>query len=310
MKVDIIVLNYNGRDLLKECLPSIIEALKNSMYNCGVTVLDNRSTDGSVKFLKENFSDVNIYSARSNRAFCSFNEVAESTDAKILILLNNDIEVEKDFIDPLVEMFQEHEDAFLVGPKCLAFNRKTYEGTRSKWWIEKGIFKASSRYPGYEEDIDAEGNTMQAGFGAFSRKKFLELGGYDELYLPGILEDADLCYRAWKKGYKGYYQPKSLIYHMGQASFKKAFGSKKIMELAHRNTFLFMWKNITDAGILIMHFLWLPIRLIYFLLTGKSEFVLGFLKAIFKIKDVILRRRVKNNYVLTDKEVFEIAKNI
>lgn len=275
-----------------------------------MTVLDNRSTDGSIEFLRKNFAEVNIYSARENRVFCSFNEAAESLDADILILLNNDIKVEEDFIDPLVETFRKHRDAFLVGPKCLMLDRKTYEGTKSKWWIEKGLFKSSSRYTGYERDIDTEGYTMQAGFGAYDKKKFLELGGYDDLYLPGIIEDADLCYRAWKKGYKGYYQPKSLIYHMGQASFKKAFGSRKIMELAHRNTFLFMWKNIQDLRIWVLHILWLPVRMVYSLLSGKIEFVAGFLKALPKIKEAIAKRKNMNSYLLTDRELLEISTRI
>lgn len=275
-----------------------------------MTVLDNRSTDGSIEFLRKNFAEVDIYFARENRVFCSFNEVAEDSDADILILLNNDIKVEEDFINPLVETFRKHRDAFLVGPKCLMLDRKTYEGTKSKWWVEKGIFKSSSRYPGYERDIDREGYTMQAGFGAFDRGKFLELGGYDDLYLPGIIEDADLCYRAWKKGYKGYYQPKSLIYHMGQASFKKEFGSRRIMELAHRNTFLFMWKNIDDFRIWVLHILWLPLRIVYSLLTGKVEFVGGLFKALPRFKQAIAKRKNADSYLLTDRELLEISTRI
>ena len=310
MKVEIVVLNYNGRELLKDCLPGIVEASKNTRYKCGVTVLDNRSSDGSVAFLRENMAEVKVYMANENKVFCSFNEFAEASDADVLILLNNDIKADKNFVDLLVEVFESQKDAFLVGPKCLSFDGKIYEGTRSKWWIEKGIFKSASRYSGYEKDIDRPGYTMQAGFGAFDRRKFLELGGYDDLYLPGIIEDADLCYRAWKKEYKGYYQPKSLIYHMGQASFKKAFGSRKIMEFAHRNTFLFMWKNVDDIHIWFKHILWLPIRLLYSLLTGKIEFITGFLKALSKLKEATSRRQRTAGYPLTDKDMFEISRNI
>ena len=310
MKVDIIILNYNGKELLKEYLPGIVTASKESRYDCRVIVLDNKSTDESVNFLEQNFKEVSVYHAKKNRVFCSFNDAAKDSAADILILLNNDIKVEQDFIDPLIEVFKKHKNAFLVGSKCLLFDKVTYEGTKSKWWIEKGMFKSSSHYNGCKKYMDTAGYTMQAGFGAFDRNKFLELEGFDDLYLPGIIEDADICYRAWKRGYKGYYQPKSLIYHMGQASFKKVFGSKKIMELAHRNTFLFMWKNIDDPLILLKHIAWLPFRLIYSLITGKVEFMSGFLKSIIRLRQAVCRRAKRDKSLLTDMEVFNISDNI
>lgn len=310
LRINIVILNYNGINLLKECLPSIIDARRASKQECIVTVLDNQSNDASVDFLKENFPEINIYIAKENKVFCSFNDFAYNSDADILIFLNNDIKVDIHFVDPLIDIFLQHDDVFLTGPKCLTFDGKGYEGTKSKWRLNKGIFSASSRYQSYQDDIDKEGYTMQAGFGAFDRKKFLELGGFDQLYLPGIMEDADFCYRAWKKGYKGYYEPKSLIYHIGQASFKKEFGSKKIMELAHRNTFLFMWKNIRDVRIWTAHFLWLPARICYSLLTGKFEFVTGFFKALPKLKEAIKKGRKLGADNLKDSDLLKISETI
>jgi len=310
MKINIIVLNYNGKDLLAECLPSIVESTKNTRFPAIVTILDNCSTDNSIQFLKENFPEVRIFPAFENRVFCSFLQAAQELDEQIIILLNNDIKVEKGFIDPLAEVFMAHKDVFFVSPKCLKFDKKKFEAAKSRWWIEKGMFRSTCLYPGYEEHIDKQGYNLQTGFGAFSREKFLELNGYDSLFLPGIMEDADLCFRAWRKGYKGYYEPKSIVYHKGQVSFKKAFGEKKIMELAHRNTFLFMWKNLSSARIWISHFFWLPIRLVYALLSGNPEFISGFLKALPRLPQALSRRRPPCDYVLSDKDLFIIAKSI
>lgn len=310
MKIEIFILNYNGKDLLEAYLPSIVEASNVSKYDTRVIVIDNCSTDNSLSFVSQDFPNVRIFKTDQNRVFCSYNQAVRLSKADIVILLNNDIIVDKDFIDPLMETFQNYKDAFLVGSKCLLIDKVTYDGTKSKCYIDKGMFKSSTRYDGYESDIDLPGYTMQAGFGAFDRKKFIELNGYDDLYLPGILEDADLCYRAWKSGYKGYYQPRSLIYHMSQASFKKEFGSKKIMELAHRNTFLFMWKNIDGLIILLKHIFWLPLRILYSIFLGKFEFLTGFLKALRKLPQAISKRRMKKEALLSDKEVFEISKTI
>ena len=310
MKVDIVVLNYNGEKLIPKCLPSLVAASKASTNDATVIVIDNNSDDGSMRVLREFDGDINIVEHR-NEVFCSFNDIVADSESDIVILLNNDIKVEEDFIDPLVNTFKEHPDAFLVGSKVFTFDGKRYEGTLAKWWIDKGVFKSSSRFPGYEQLIDSANYTAQAGFGAFRRDRFLELGGYDDLYLPGIMEDADLCYRAWKKGYKGYYQPKSRMYHKSQSAFNAKFGRYAILKMSHRNTYLFMWKNITDAGILLNSILYLLPRLLFALVRGKFEIPLGFFSALGCLPRALAKRAGQNDgTVLSDREVIDMFKNI
>lgn len=311
-EIEILVLNYNGEDLLRECLPSVVEASKNSSCPCSVTVVDNGSCDGSLEYLAKNFKNVKIFKASKNNVLCSYNEVLSGMSNDFVILLNNDVKVEKNFVDPLVNMIQRHSDALLVGSKILSFDKTIYEGARSKPFLRMGIFTAISRYAGHEKDMDLPGLTAQSAFGLFDRNKFLKLGGFDELYLPGIMEEADLCYRAYKMGYRCYYQPLSLIYHKGQVTFKKYYGKKQALAIAHRNSFMFVWKNITDSAFLINHFLFLPLKLISSLLRFKTEIAIGFFQAIFKLPEVIKKRRnVKRYFIKTDKEVFgEINRNL
>ena len=125
--------------------------------------------------------------------------------------------------------------------------------------------------------------TFASGFGAFHREKFLELGGYDRSYLPGIMEDADLCLKAQHAGYALYYEPKSVVYHMGQASFKKAFSYLKREILAYRNTFLFMWKNFRGIRFWAEHLFFLPFRMVWMLLKGRWGFVIGFFEALARL---------------------------
>ncbi|MBN1405545.1 MAG: glycosyltransferase, partial [Candidatus Omnitrophica bacterium] len=126
MKVNIIILNYNGRDLLKKYLPSVIDAAKKSKHNCIVTVLDNKSTDDSVQLLKNEFPEINIYIAKENKVYCSFNKIAETINDDIIVLLNNDIKTEQDFIDPLIGHFLDNPDVFFVathGDRAIAKTR-------------------------------------------------------------------------------------------------------------------------------------------------------------------------------------------
>ena len=312
MKIGIVILNYDGRSLLQECLPSILDASKRSRHKCSVTVIDNASSDDSIIFLEKNFSEVYIDKRTDNRVLCGFNGLLERCDDDICILLNNDMKVDPDFVDPLVDVFDLEKNAFLAVPKIMSFDGSRCESGRGRTGIRYGMFWSISRYPGYEKDIDKASVTSHSANGAFNRKRFVSLGGFDDLYLPGIMEDADLCFRAYKKGFKCYYQPKSVIYHKGRESFKKVFREKKIDELAHRNTFLFMWKNIADKRILAVHVFFLIPRILYSIIAGKVEFVRGFFRAITKFPEAMNKRKavLGERACKTDAEIFrEIGHN-
>lgn len=302
--VNIIILNYNGRDLLAECLPSIVEASHTSKFSCKVTVIDNVSTDDSVSFLRSNFPDVDIVGAKENLVLCSYNDVLRIIKDDIVILLNNDIKVRNDFVDPLIELFKQ-EDVFLVSPKSYFFDGR-YEGGKSYAFMRYGIFGTDHSFKEDCEKANERSYTFASGYGAFDREKFLELGGYDDLYLPGRLEDADLCFRAWKRGYKCYYQPESVVYHKGAESFNSRFGVNGTLVINSRNVFLFMWKNISSPLFLFEHIVLLFPRLIFACLRGQTVFVYGFLKAIPLLPRALKKRNIDNR-LLNDRDIFKIV---
>lgn len=303
--VRILILNYNGKALLEECLPSIIQASRLSSYKCSVSVIDNLSTDDSVAFLRNSYKDIELIESKENKVLCGFNQVLKDGKEDLSILLNNDMKVEAGFVDPLVEAFFKHDDVFLAVPKIMSFDGKTCENGKGRTRMRYGMFWAKSRYPGYETELDQEGIISHGANGAFLRKRFVELGGFDSLYLPGIMEEADLCFRAYKQGQRCYYVPGSVIYHKGRASFKKVYAEKKIEALAHRNTFLFMWKNISSPRYLIEHIFFLLPRLIFSLFSGKFEFVSGFFQALPLLSLALARRRttVSRSNIKSDEEV-------
>lgn len=307
MKVDIAILNYNGKALLEECLPSIIDAAKLSSHSVTVTVLDNCSTDDSINFLKQTFPSVKIYLAKENKVYCSYNEFFKAIDDDIVLILNSDIKVNRNFLDPLIDNFKD-KDVFFVSSRMYFFDGKTYQGDKSKAIIRYGVICADTRFKGYENSIMEKGFSFSTGNGAFDRKKFLELGGFDELYLPGRYEDVDFCFRGWKTGFKGIYEPKSIVYHKGYASFKVTYSDKEIQKTVFRNSLLFMWKNINDKTILFkMHF-WLLPRLLLFVFTFRFYFIEGFLEALSRIKkNSINSRHSKANFKLTDRQVLSIV---
>ena len=306
MKINIAVLNYNGRALLEECLPSIIEAAANSIYGAKVTVLDNCSTDDSVDFVKKSFPDVKIYKAKKNLVYCSYNEFFEAVDDDVIFILNSDIKAEKGFVDPAVACFKRDPDVLFVSSKMYYFDGITYQGDLSRAVDRFGIISADSRFKGYEGQIEQKGYTFSTGNGAFDRKKYLMLRGFDENYLPGRYEDVDLCYRGWKSGYKGVYEPASVIYHKGYASFKLVYSDKDIQRDVFRNSILFMIKNFTDRWLLAKFYFWLFPRLVGFLLTGRVHFIKGFFEALRRVPGVIKEKRLASvTFKLSDRDVME-----
>jgi N-acetylglucosaminyl-diphospho-decaprenol L-rhamnosyltransferase len=280
IKARVVILNYNGEEMLAKCLPSIAEAVRCAKTPTAVTILDNQSTDQSDAYVRKHYPGMEFVKAPENRVLCSYNDYLNTISEPVAILLNNDIRVDKDFIDPLVAKIGEDPRVFLVAPRVMSFDGKTIEAVDTRAGMKFGMFGASARYPGYEAHTMVPSRTFASGFGAFRREKFLQLGGYDRRYLPGIMEDADLCLQAQRAGWLIYYEPRSLVYHMGQASFKKAFSDLRRETLAYRNTLLFMWKNFHGFRFWTAHLFFLPLRMIWMLLKGRWGFVIGFFEAL------------------------------
>jgi len=289
-RTHILVLNYNGRGLLAECLPTLVEAARRSPVPCGVTVVDNESTDDSLAYLAEAWPDVGVV-REPNRGLASFNAVLARRDEPALLLLNNDVKLAPDSVGPLLAALDEHDDALFAAPLCWTFDGRDYEGMRTRVRSRFGLVQGMSRVPGFEEATNRPDLTAAAGpVLAVDRERFLALGGYDPLYFPGRIEDLDLGFRGWMAGWMGYYVPGSVAYHRGFGSFGPAFGPDGCDRLATRNTLLFAWKNLGGAR-LLGHLAWLPVRLARSLVTLRPGFALGLREALGSLGRAIDARR-------------------
>lgn len=249
MRVDLVVLNYNGRALLEQCLGSIVRAAERSSHDCRVSVIDNASTDTSRELLATRFKGVRVFE-RDNRGLCSYNSVLEDLSGQVAILLNNDVRLEPDAVDPLVEPHLDPTDSgrrrlLFTAPQCWRLDDRSYEGFRTAIGWSWGLLSATWEFDGYDAHIDRPGLTASAGAVlAVDRELFLKLGGFDPLFLPGRIEDLDLAYRGYLAGYVGWYVPEARAWHAGGATFGAVYGERGCDELALRNTLLFQWKNL------------------------------------------------------------------
>ena len=257
---------------------------------CRVTVVDNSSTDGSRDLVADRFPAVGFQS-EPNLGLASFNRVLERCEEPVVLLLNNDIKLDRHAVGPLLGVFETNDDALFSAPCCWTFDGRTYEGMRTRVRSRFGLAQGMSRVPGFAEVIGREDLTAAAGpVLAIDRRRFLAVGGYDPIYFPGRIEDLDLGFRSWMAGFRGYYVPESVAFHKGFATFEPALGKDQCDELASRNTLIFMWKN-TGGARLFLHFCWLPIRLAGSLLRGRPSFARGLVGAIKRLDEVLAARR-------------------
>lgn len=294
MTVPLVVLNYNGRRLLAECLPSLLHAARQSRHRCPVVVVDNGSVDDSVEYLRVVFPQVRVIE-QPNRGLCSYNDVLSQLSGRAAILLNNDIKLAEDAVDPLVEPLLESAAAgcFMTAPRCVLFDGVGHEGLQSAVRWRWGLVEATAYFPGHELAKLRPGFTAAAGpVMAVDRRRFLELGGFDPLYLPGRLEDLDFAYRGYLAGYHARYVPASLAYHKGQASFHAALGVARSDALALRNTLLFQWKNLRLPRHVARQLAALPLRLAFDALragfappAARFAFTRAFLAALRKRRE-------------------------
>jgi glycosyltransferase involved in cell wall biosynthesis/GT2 family glycosyltransferase len=309
--VSVVIPNWNGKELLEKNLPPLIEALQYEKGNHEIIIVDDASTDGSVEFIKDFYSQVRLIQVEKNRGFANACNIGVSKSKNdIVLLLNSDVEVKKDFLKPLLTHFDDKK-VFATSPKVLTEDKKTFAGGKIGAGFKLGIFWV-------HRDIDkgqiknvSSSLFATAGSSAFAKKKFMKLRGFDELYRPFYWEDIDICYRAWKRGWKILYEPKSIVYHKHQSTIGKVLKQSKIDCIHRKNKFLFMWKNIVDKKFLLQHFLFLPFNLLGALLLGRRQFIISFFKALRQIKEVFPeRKKEKQCSKLTDREVLRaISRN-
>ena len=250
----VVIPNWNGKDLLAKYIPSIRTALAGNSAN-QILVVDNGSTDGSADFLCANFPEITVLALPQNLGFGGGSNAGfRAARNDIVVLLNSDMRVAPDFLAPLLEGFSDPE-VFAVS--CQIFSTdptklREETGLTQGWW-QDGSLRVRHRIDGGVDDLFP---CFYGGGGscAFDRSKFLELGGFDPLLEPFYLEDTDLGYMAWKRGWKVLYQPRSVVFHEHRGTIGKKFTEERIQAVLKKNYVLFCWKNIHEWPRLAAHF--------------------------------------------------------
>jgi GT2 family glycosyltransferase len=293
----IVIPNWNGRNLLAKYLPSVLEAAGGNPAN-EVIVVDNGSADGSGEFLRETFPTVHVVALEENRGFGGgSNAGVAAARNDIVVLLNSDMRVAPDFLAPLLAAFT-GDNVFAVS--CQIFfsdpaRRREETGlTEGRW--HRGALQVGHRA---DDRITEPYPCFYGGGGscAFDRRKFLELGGFDELFAPFYFEDADLGYLAWKRGWQVIYQPRSVVWHEHRGTIGRHYSDARIRAVLEKNRLLFCWKNIHEWPRLAGHFVFAVAGAV---VRGNLN---GLLRAVRQLPGALrARRRARALAVVSDTE--------
>mgnify|MGYP003683076769 CR=1 FL=1 len=287
MKIAVVILNWNGKQLLEQFLPKVVSFSKEAT----VYVADNASADDSIDYVEANFPTVNIIRNTENGGYAKgYNDALPKVKEDIFCLLNSDIEVTENWLTPIRSEFESNVETAIIQPKILDFKQKThfeYAGAAGGFIDKYGYPYCRGRiFHTLEEDKNQYNDTKEifwaSGACLFIRKTvFQELQGFDEDFFAHQ-EEIDLCWRAFNLGYQTKYISESVVYHVGGATLNSTNPKKTYLNF--RNSLCMLAKNLPKGTLFPIIFSRLVldgIAGIQFLVQLKFKHVLAILKAHF-----------------------------
>jgi GT2 family glycosyltransferase len=318
LKVAVVILNWNGKKYLEQFLPAL---LKTTYTNFEFYVADNHSSDHSVQMVKEKFPSVKIIEIAQNEGFAKgYNIALKQVQTDIYVLLNQDVEVTPDWIQPVVKKFSDNKQLAAVQPKLMAFYKKhefEYAGAAGGFIDWLGYAFCRGRFFQTMETDNGQYNNDIEIFWASGACMFVradvyhQLGGLDASFFAHH-EEIDLCWRMKNAGYSIQYCHETTVYHVGGSSL--AYGNPRKTYLNYRNNLIMMFKNYYSAfsGLVIFYRMLLDgVSAMKLFFTGHFKDVWAILMAhvylYLNFKDIIQQRRQTKKLVA---EIFNAAESL
>ena len=268
----VVIPTWNGRDLLEQCLPSIVEDVASTHGSHEIIVVDNASTDDTSCLILERFPGVRVVRLETNEGFGEgCNAGVRAACGKYVVVLNNDMKVEPGFLRELLAGFQ-RPDTFAVTAQIFFWDA---EQRREETGLTRGGFVRGQLWLTHDLPEDDDWVTYPAvlyaggGSTAYDRGKFLAMGGFDPLYHPFYVEDVDLSYRAWRRGWPSVFAPRARVLHKHRGTIGRHFDRRYILDIVERNKLLFTWSNVSDPVILVSNAVTHSLQLATGALHGK-----------------------------------------
>ena len=319
--VSIVVINFNGKDYLLRCIKSL---LKSSYKNYEIIIVDNASSDGSVLAVKNEFTsklkNIKILRLKKNYGPAKArNEGVKIAKGKYLGFLDNDTQVDKDWVSEAIKLFNKDKKIGCLQCKLLLLKEKNKFDYAGEYINQYGFLIQRAGYQEIDQgQYDQEVDILAAkSAGMFIRKDvFNKIGGFDDDYFIYV-EETDLGWRSWLAGYRTIFCPKSVVYHEFSSSLNILGPGKTNYNIRFhgtKNYICTLIKNLEFKNLLIIlpkHLIiWLSLAI--FLSIGRRQFensanvVKGILWNIKNINKTLTKRKIiQENRVFSDNELFK-----
>lgn len=306
----IIIPHFNGKESLKKCINSL---KKQEFPSKEIIVIDNASSDDSTDYLKKNHPDIRLIENKTNRGYAAaVNQGIRSSKSEYILLLNNDVYLEKDSIQHLLNCIQTDKNIFGVSARIIQYHNPEKmddagdEYTLLGWTKRVGYGKSPDKYNFKREIFSA------CAAAAIYRRSILEKIGYLDENFFAYLEDVDISYRARINGYKCFYTPQAVAYHVGSATTGSRYNAFKI-KLAARNNIFLLYKNMPGLQLLLnLPFLLLGffIKYIFFIIKGYGKpYHCGIKEGLFNLSKIKKTEYERDNLINYFKIEYLLIKN-
>lgn len=311
--VSIVIPNYNGRALMETHLPSVLQALDAYSPGGELIVVDDGSSDGSAAWLEQMFPAAKQIRHETNKGFqAACVSGIDAAEHEYIVLLNTDVAPFKQFIAPLTATLDD-ETVFAAGAlamdsegKLVGENLKVPVLTKGKLKFKKlkGLDLASCQAA---LPVVAPTLFTTGGFMAMKKSLYLDLGGFDPLFAPFYYEDADLCWRAWKRGFRVLLVRSSVAIHAHEGTILAHHKKREVRRIQERNRMILLWKNLTDPDLFWRGHVWpMAVRIAFQWLVLDMDFYEIFPTALKMRKAVLAARsRMRQEARRSDQEIFE-----
>jgi len=239
--LSVVIPNYNGTGLFPHTLPTVFEALRAQPLPWELIVVDDASTDDSVRWLQENYPDIILLQNATNGGFSvTVNKGVRAARYDLVLLLNSDVKLTPGYFAPLFPYF-DRPDTFGVMGRIVGWEDELLqEGARLPFFHGFKL-KTSGNYVLADEQ-EMNGGLLSlyvSGANALLRRdRFLELGGLNELFSPFYVEDCELSLRAWRLGYTCYYEHAAICRHRTSTTIRTPERRRQVEIVYNRNKML------------------------------------------------------------------------
>jgi len=253
--IAIVILNWNGTRLFDRFLPSVIKYSDHPALR--IIIADNGSSDGSVEYLKTNYPGIEILDLGINHGFAKgYNLALREIKADYFILLNSDIEVTPGWIEPCIARLESDPRIAALQPKIRSYNQKNqfeYAGAAGGFIDRFGYPFCRGRILNINESDSGQYNSPTPVFWAtgaclfIKSSCFCEAGGFDDDFWAHM-EEIDLCWRLKNRGFSIWYEPESVVYHLGGGTLP--YDNPQKLFLNFRNNLWILMKNLPQGKLI------------------------------------------------------------